>query len=109
GSLDQAALHPRELFKSAFEAGAAALILAHNHPSGDPTPSTADVRLTGQLQQAAKLLGICLLDHVIIGNGEYRSIVSVESIHHPGGDSVRESKRGYYLEKGATGGFCRLK
>jgi len=90
GSLDQAALHPRELFKSAFEVGAAALILAHNHPSGDATPSAADVRLTGELLQAAKLLGICLLDHVIIGNGEYRSIISEQRPIFPGGGKVSE-------------------
>jgi DNA repair protein RadC len=90
GSLDQAALHPRELFKSAFEAGAAAVILAHNHPSGDATPSSADLRLTTQLVQAAKLLGICLLDHVIIGNGEYHSIISEQSRVCPGGEKIRE-------------------
>jgi DNA repair protein RadC len=109
GSLDQAALHPRELFKSAFEVNAAALILAHNHPSGDATPSAADVRLTGQLQQAAKLLGICLLDHVIIGNGEYRSIVSEPKPFCPGGDSVRERQGNDDFEKSPFGGLRRLK
>jgi DNA repair protein RadC len=107
GSLDQAALHPRELFKTAFEAGAAAVILAHNHPSGDATPSAADLRLTGQLLQAAKLLGICLLDHVIIGNGEYRSIVSEHSTISPGGESVRERKRNRDPDQGPPGGLCR--
>ena len=67
GTLDTILVHPREVFKSAIAANAHAIVLAHNHPSGDPTPSEADVRVTRDLIRAGKLLKIELLDHVIIG------------------------------------------
>ena len=66
GSLSATLVHPRELFKEAIAASAAAVILAHNHPSGDPQPSEDDVRLTKRLIQAGALLGIEVLDHVIV-------------------------------------------
>ena len=67
GSLSATLVHPRELFKEAIAASAAAMIVAHNHPSGDPQPSEADLVLTQRLMQAGVLLGIELLDHLILG------------------------------------------
>jgi DNA repair protein RadC len=69
GSQSAAIVHPREVLGPALREGAAHLILIHNHPSGDPTPSTEDLHLTRQLVEGAKLLGLKLHDHVIIGNG----------------------------------------
>lgn len=66
GSLDAAVVHPREVFKGAYLANAAAIILAHNHPSGDPTPSRDDMALTRRLMTAGDLLGIDILDHIIV-------------------------------------------
>ena len=67
GSLDSAMAHPREVFRSAIAANAASLIVAHNHPSGDPSPSQADIRVTRNLAEAGALLRIPLRDHVIMG------------------------------------------
>lgn len=69
GSLSAAIVHPREVFKAALLSSAAALVLVHNHPSGDPTPSREDLELTQRLKEAGELLGIRVLDHVIIGSG----------------------------------------
>lgn len=70
GTLSASLVHPREVFKPAILAGAAALIVCHNHPSGDPAPSHEDREATRRLQRSGELLGIPLLDHVIIGAGE---------------------------------------
>jgi DNA repair protein RadC len=67
GTLDTILVHPREVFRSAISSNAAAIILVHNHPSGDPTPSDADVKVTRDLIRAGQLLKIELLDHVILG------------------------------------------
>jgi DNA repair protein RadC len=67
GTIDTLLVHPREVFKSAIAANAAAVVLAHNHPSGDPTPSEADIKVTRDLIRAGQLLKIDVLDHVIIG------------------------------------------
>jgi DNA repair protein RadC len=67
GTLDTVLVHPREVFKSAIAANAASLVLVHNHPSGDPTPSDADIKVTRDLIRAGQLLKIEVLDHVIIG------------------------------------------
>jgi DNA repair protein RadC len=67
GLLNQTLVHAREIFREAISASAAHLVLVHNHPSGDPKPSTDDIRVTRELTQAGKLLGIPVLDHVIIG------------------------------------------
>jgi len=67
GTLDTILVHPREVFKVAIAANAAAVVLAHNHPSGDPTPSEADIKVTRDLIRAGQLLKIEVLDHVIIG------------------------------------------
>lgn len=69
GSLNASIVHPRELFKEAVRASAASLIIVHNHPSGDPTPSGADIQLTRRLVKAGDVLGIEVLDHVVIGDG----------------------------------------
>jgi DNA repair protein RadC len=67
GTLDTLLVHPREVFKAAIAANAAAVVLAHNHPSGDPTPSEADIKVTRDLIRAGQLLKIEVLDHIIIG------------------------------------------
>jgi len=67
GTLDTILVHPRDVFKAAIAANAAAVVLAHNHPSGDPTPSEADIKVTRDLIRAGQLLKIDVLDHVIIG------------------------------------------
>ncbi len=67
GSVNESIAHPREIFRPAIHHAAFGMILAHNHPSGDPSPSEADLRLTRRLREAAQLLSINLLDHVIIG------------------------------------------
>ena len=69
GSLSASIVHPREVFRAAILGGAAHLILLHNHPSGDPTPSKEDVHLTRQLAEGARVLGLRIHDHLIIGNG----------------------------------------
>jgi len=67
GTLDTILVHPREVFRSAIAANAAAMVLVHNHPSGDPTPSEADIKVTRDLIRAGQLLKIEVLDHIIIG------------------------------------------
>lgn len=75
GSLDSSLVHPREVFKAAILANSASVIVAHNHPSGDPTPSNPDIEVTKKLQEAGELLGITLLDHIIVGSeGAYCSL-----------------------------------
>ena len=76
GSLDSAPVHPREVFGPAIRRGAAAVVVAHNHPSGDPTPSPQDIDVTNRLIKASEILGIRLLDHVIVGNGCFTSMKS---------------------------------
>jgi len=75
GSLNQSIVHPREVFKTACLSNAAALILIHQHPSGDPTPSAEDLSITRRLKEAGEIMGIRVLDHIIIGDGEYCSFV----------------------------------
>ena len=74
GSLTAALVHPREVFAPAIRAAAAAVILVHNHPSGDPTPSAEDAAITQRLRQVGELVGIRVLDHVVIGRGRYASM-----------------------------------
>jgi DNA repair protein RadC len=71
GTLDTLLVHPREVFKHALAAGAAAVVLVHNHPSGDPTPSEADIKVTRDLVRAGQVMKIEVLDHVIIGRASH--------------------------------------
>lgn len=73
GSLNSAIIHPREIYKIAIMSNAAAIILAHNHPSGDTTPSQEDKNITNRLIEAGKILGIELLDHIIVSDNTYFS------------------------------------
>lgn len=79
GTASSCLVHPREVFRYAIMESASAIIVAHNHPSGDPSPSAADIQITRQLREAAKIVDIDLLDHVIVG----------EQVADPSG-------RGYY-------------
>jgi DNA repair protein RadC len=74
GCLTGVEVHPREVFKNAILGSAASLILAHNHPSGDPSPSQQDIELTGRLVQAGTLPGIAILDHIVIGREGFVSL-----------------------------------
>lgn len=74
GGLNSINIHPREVFKPAVEHNAYAIIVAHNHPSGDPNPSQEDIRTTNHLNKASELMNIPLLDHVIIGKNGYKSL-----------------------------------
>lgn len=80
GSLNANIVHPREVFKVALAKSASAIILVHNHPSGDPTPSSDDLELTKKMIDAGKLMDIEVLDHIIIGDGEYVSLKERELI-----------------------------
>jgi DNA repair protein RadC len=68
GSLNQSIVHPREVFKTALLSSAAAIILLHNHPTGDPTPSREDIEITRRLREAGEIIGVKLMDHIIIGD-----------------------------------------
>mgnify|MGYP003438222869 FL=1 len=74
GSLNASIVHPREIFREAVKRSAASIICAHNHPSGNPSPSTEDIDVTKRLMEAGKLMGIELLDHVIIGDHQFISL-----------------------------------
>jgi DNA repair protein RadC len=74
GTLSGVEVHPREVFKPAIVQSAAAIILAHNHPSGDPSPSRQDLEMTERLRQAGTLLGIAVLDHIVFAAEGYVSI-----------------------------------
>ncbi|MBD5780328.1 DNA repair protein RadC [Pelagicoccus sp. NFK12] len=71
GTASNSLVHPREVFREAIRQGASAVICAHNHPSGDPSPSAADIKVTRQLRESAKIVGIDLLDHLVVGNPEH--------------------------------------
>jgi len=75
GTLTASLVHPREVFRAAIREAAASVILVHNHPSGDPTPSPEDVALTARLRAAGELIGVKVVDHVVIGQGRYQSFV----------------------------------
>lgn len=77
GILDASVIHPREVFAPALAEAAAAVILVHNHPSGDPTPSPADREVTRQLVNAGRVLGVPVRDHVVVGNGRYSSFLDL--------------------------------
>lgn len=73
GTLNSSLVHPREVFKVAILANSASIIVAHNHPSGDPIPSKEDINITIRLKEAGKIIGIDILDHVIIGENKHIS------------------------------------
>lgn len=75
GSSNFAVIEPKDVLMEAVKSEAPRIILVHNHPSGDPTPSTADIKVTKRIKEAANLLGIELLDHIVIGDGIYKSII----------------------------------
>lgn len=79
GSLTQSIVHPREVFKPAILHSAAGIVLMHNHPSGDPSPSSEDIRLTSRLREVGDLHGIKVVDHVIIGSGRFISLRDMEN------------------------------
>jgi DNA repair protein RadC len=81
GSLNASIVHPREVFKGALELSSASIIMIHNHPSGDPSPSREDIMVTEKLCEGGKLLGIDVLDHIIIGEGRYVSLKDEGFIH----------------------------
>lgn len=74
GTLDASLVHPREVFRAAAEHSAAALVLFHNHPSGDPTPSLDDIQLTRRMVEAGELMGIAVVDHVVLGGHGWHSL-----------------------------------
>ena len=74
GSLNASIIHPRDIFQRAILSNAASVILVHNHPSGDPTPSSEDIELTNKLVQVGKMMDIPILDHVVIGEGKFVSL-----------------------------------
>jgi len=77
GTVDHTPVYPREIVKRALELGASSLILVHNHPSGDPTPSKADIAMTREITSAAKALSIAVHDHLVIGRGGHASFKSL--------------------------------
>ena len=92
GTLDGVNVHAREVFRPAIVAGAHGIILAHNHPSGDPSPSEADLRITRTLMQAGRILGIAVEDHVIMGRRSFRSLR--ELMEMDGGEPRRKTAKG---------------
>jgi len=77
GTVNHTAVYPREILRRALDHGATALILVHNHPSGDPTPSRADIEMTRQVREAAEKIGVALHDHVIVARGKHTSFKSM--------------------------------
>lgn len=84
GTMDTILVHPRDVFRTAIVAGAASIVLGHNHPSGDPSPSEGDIKVTRDLQRAGQLLKIEVLDHVIIGADNWPSGKNYTSLRELG-------------------------
>jgi DNA repair protein RadC len=80
GTLNQSLVHPREVFSEAIKQRAAAIVLLHCHPSGDPAPSGQDIQITKRLRQVGDLVGIQVLDHIIIGGTDYHSMVDSDTM-----------------------------
>lgn len=80
GTIDHTPVYPREIIKRALELGSTAIILVHNHPSGDPTPSREDIEMTNKIQEAGKQLGVLLHDHLIISKGGHSSFKTMDLI-----------------------------
>jgi len=77
GTINSSAVYPREIIRKVFEYNAAAVILAHNHLSGEPTPSQADIAITREIREALTVINVALLDHVVVGNGQGCPCVSM--------------------------------
>lgn len=84
GTLNSSLVHPRELFKRAVQHSCAAMILAHNHPSGDPTPSAEDIKITRQLIDAGEVMGIKVLDHIVVGHRRHHADTDFLSLREAG-------------------------
>lgn len=80
GTLDTTLVHPREVFKAAMLNNSSAIILFHNHPSGDPTPSKEDYTMTKRIVEAGQLMGIDVLDHIVVGDSRYCSFKEIGQI-----------------------------
>ena len=80
GTIDHTPVYPREVVKRALDLGAAAMILVHNHPSGDPTPSQADIRMTSDIVNIATPLGITVHDHIVVGRNGHASFRALKLI-----------------------------
>ncbi|MDP4177211.1 MAG: DNA repair protein RadC [Bacillota bacterium] len=80
GTLNSSIVHPREVFCEAIKKSCASIIICHNHPSGDPSPSNEDINITNRIKECGKLIGIELLDHLIIGNGSFISLKEKNAI-----------------------------
>jgi len=91
GTLQQSLVHPREVFKGAILNGSASIIVAHNHPSGDPSPSNEDIGMTARLKSAGELLGVKVLDHIIVGDGQYYTFTG-EGVFMAGGIPIIPAK-----------------
>jgi DNA repair protein RadC len=85
GSLDTTVVHPREVFREAAAASASAIVLFHNHPSGDPTPSEDDLLLTTRMVSAGEVMGIDVVDHLILADQQYFSLLESRRVPPPGG------------------------
>lgn len=84
GTLNAAVVHPREVFGPALRIGAASVLVVHNHPSGDPSPSAEDLAVTSRLRETGALVGIPLLDHCIVGDDRYFSFLERGYMNHEG-------------------------
>lgn len=82
GTMDTVLVHPREVFRVAVICGAAGVVLMHNHPSGEPQPSAADIKVTHDLVRAGQLIKIDVVDHIIIGNGKHCSLRELGHINY---------------------------
>jgi DNA repair protein RadC len=89
GSLDATVVHPREVFREAASASAAAIVLFHNHPSGDPAPSAEDLVLTTRMVNAGEIMGIDVVDHLILAEQRYFSLVEAGRLQSRPGDGIR--------------------
>ncbi len=97
GTLNESIAHPRDILRPAVIHNAYGFVLAHNHPSGNPTPSRPDDLLTERVRECAKLLGVRFLDHVIIGKPTETVRRNYYSYNHPNGDRLREADKGLPL------------
>ena len=100
GLLNSSLVHPREVFAPAIALAAASVVLAHNHPSGDPDPSPEDLEVTWQLVESGRLLGIPVRDHIIIGDGRFISLLERGLV--PGGDDGHRVRGGRVPENGRS-------